>query len=65
MKITVNNKTVEVPENFTLSMLLEQKNIGSSVAVFINGKQLLMKEYDIYKLKENDSIKIIRPLGGG
>lgn len=65
MKIKVNKEAMVVPENFTLSMLLKQRKLGSSVAVFINGKQLLMKEYDTYVLQENDDIKIIRPIGGG
>lgn len=65
MQIIVNKKNINISKNFTLSMLLEKMNLGNWVAVFVNEKQLLIKEYDTYVLKENDNIRIIKPLGGG
>jgi len=65
MKVEVNKKRVDVPENCTISMLLDIINSRYSVAIFVNGKQLLMKEYGSCRLNENDNIRIIRPLGGG
>lgn len=65
MEVKVNQKVVEIPESCTISMLLDQINSSHSIAIFVNGKQLLMSEYNSYALKEKDNIKIIRPLGGG
>jgi len=65
MEVQVNRKVIDIPENFTVSMLLKQINSRHSVAVFVNNKQLLMAEYDKYILNENDNIRVIRPLGGG
>lgn len=65
VKIIVNKEAMTLPENSTVTELLEHINSSKSVAVFINGKQLLLAEYDHHIIKENDDIKIIRPLGGG
>jgi len=61
----VNNKNISIPPGFTVRELLQHIQSSKSVAVFINGKQLLMAEYDGYRLNEEDNVKIIKPLGGG
>ena len=63
--VIVNKKPMNIPDKFTLMDLLSFMNYSKSVAVFINGKQLLQGEYEKYDLKENDNIRIIKPLGGG
>lgn len=65
MEIEVNNEVMSIPRDFTVGMLLKYISYTHSVAVFVNGKQLLMGEYNIYKLKENDRVRVIKPLGGG
>ena len=65
MEIHVNKKTLSIPSDFTVGMLLTHINSSRSVAIFVNGKQLLMAEYDHFQLNQNDHIKIIKPLGGG
>ena len=63
--VIVNKKPMNIPDKFTLMDLLSFMNYSKSVAVFIDGKQLLQVEYEKYDLKENDNIRIIKPLGGG
>ncbi|AKL97230.1 thiamine biosynthesis protein ThiS [Clostridium aceticum] len=65
MEIQVNKEVLCIPPDYTIDMLLKHINYTHYVAVFVNGKQLLMKEYTHYKLQEKDQVKIIRPLGGG
>jgi len=66
MIVNVNNKKEEIPENSTVMDLLESKNLKNrKVSVWVNGKQLLIKEYEDYKLKNNDKIKILKIVGGG
>lgn len=65
MDIIVNKKTIEVPKDCTIDALLQHIKSSKSVAVFVNERQLLMAEYDQYRLNENDMVKIIKPLGGG
>ncbi|NYB75866.1 sulfur carrier protein ThiS [Sedimentibacter hydroxybenzoicus DSM 7310] len=65
MEVIVNNKTMTVPHNYTVSNLIKHLNYIESVAVFINGKQILMSQYGNYQLSKNDNIRIIKPLGGG
>lgn len=65
MKIKVNNGSVSVPEDYTVSRLLDHMKYHASSAVFVNGRQILFREYEIYQLKEMDTVKIVRILGGG
>lgn len=65
MEVIVNNKTMTVPHNYTVSNLIKHLNYIESVAVFINGKQILMSQYTKYQLNQNDNVRIIKPLGGG
>jgi thiamine biosynthesis protein ThiS len=65
MDIQINNKCQSIPDDFTVSMLLYHMNYPKSSAVFINGRQILFREYDNYKLNEKDTVRVIRMLGGG
>ena len=65
MEILLNNKAASIPPDCTVSNLLQYIQSPKSVAVFVNGKQLLMAEYDTYLLNEKDVVKVIKPLGGG
>ena len=66
MIVHVNNKKEEIPANSTVMDLLESKNLKNrKVSVWVNGNQLLIKEYENYNLKNNDKIKILKIVGGG
>ena len=65
MIITLNNKTLAIPPNYTINALLEDINCNESVIVFVNNKKLLLSEYNFYVLKDNDVVKIIMVLAGG
>jgi sulfur carrier protein len=67
MKVIVNNSEVDVPEGISLNDLLQIKGYKSfeRVAVWINGKQLLIKEFEQMTIKLGDKITIIRPIAGG
>jgi sulfur carrier protein len=65
LEVNVNNEILSIPNDYTISMLLQHIQFSKSVAIFINGRQLLMREYEHYPLNEGDKIKIIRLLGGG
>lgn len=65
VEITVNSKAITIPHDFKIISLLKYLNYNKSVAVFVNGKQLLISQYDDYPLKEKDTVRIIKPLGGG
>lgn len=65
MKIVLNERVVEINEGTTVIEFLKNLNYKNKVAVFINGKQLLKSELTHYLIQENDSLRIIRVLGGG
>ncbi len=65
MKVVINGKEQEIPENITVAELLKYLNFRKKSAVWINEKQLLLRDYDIYKISENENIKILKIIGGG
>lgn len=65
MEVIVNKKTITIPEDYKVIDLLKQLDYGKNVAVFIDKKQLLLSEYENTSIKENNNIRILRPLGGG
>ncbi len=65
MDIKLNGKDKRIKDSTTVMELLELLDYSNWVGVWVNGNQLLQKEYEYYIIKDNDEIKIIRPLGGG
>ena len=54
-----------VPSGTTVNGLLELAGYGSRVAVWINGVQLLSREYPDRVIEEGDTLKILRLAAGG
>ena len=65
MKVIINKKEQDIPEGLTVTGLLEHLNLRKKTAIWVNGKQLLLKEYDTWKLSEKDHLKILKIIGGG
>ena len=65
MKIMLNGKECLIEENFTAVMLLETMGYKGKTAIWVNGVQLLLSEYQNYLIKEDDQVKILRIIGGG
>jgi sulfur carrier protein len=64
MNIVLNDKPVEIQEGSLLRDLLNQYGY-KKCAVIINGKHILLKNYESCILKNDDKIKLVRILGGG
>jgi thiamine biosynthesis protein ThiS len=64
MNIFINDKQVEIADDLLLVDLLKQFGHQKSVAI-INGKHILLKDYESYVLKKDDKLKLVRILGGG
>lgn len=65
MLILVNGEPIKTTENAVVMKVLEQQQTGRNVAVWVNGKRLLQKEYLTFALREGDQLRILKPLGGG
>jgi len=65
IKVLINKEEESLDEGSTVRRLLEERGIKSRASVWINGKQLLLSEYDTYIVEENDDIKILRIVAGG
>lgn len=64
ISIVINGKKTEIKEGTTAKQLLDQRSITSG-AVWVNGKQLLKKEYTHVSFNEGDEVKILRLMSGG
>lgn len=65
MQVTVNGKKHILEEGYTLRMFLNDLGLKNMVIVFFNGRKLKISEYDILTLTEGDTLKVIKPVGGG
>lgn len=67
MKIKLNGKLVEIRDNATISDILEVEEIIEPIAVevFVNEKKINYKEYDSYKLNENDEVEYLYLFASG
>jgi sulfur carrier protein ThiS len=61
MIVEINNEKVNLPENITIKQL----NYVGVVAIWVNGQQLLQRDYSTWLIQEGDKIRVIRTLGGG
>jgi len=66
MNISINKEMISLPEETTVTGLLDRLDIERKhIAVEINMEIIPKSEFDEYRLKENDSVEIIRAVGGG
>ncbi|SMP41403.1 sulfur carrier protein ThiS [Anoxynatronum buryatiense] len=65
MRIVVNGESVETVDNAVVIQVLEQQQTGRNVAVWVNERRLLQKEYPTFLLHEGDHLRVLKPLGGG
>ncbi len=66
MNISINKEMISLPEETTITSLLERLDIERKhIAVEINMEIIPKSEYDEYRLKEHDNVEIIWAVGGG
>ncbi|MBR0597903.1 sulfur carrier protein ThiS [Sinanaerobacter chloroacetimidivorans] len=65
IKVLINKEEVIVEEGTVIKSLLAERGAKSRSAVWVNGRQLLLAEYDTYQIQDGDNIKILRVVAGG
>ena len=66
MRISINKELISLPDNITVSKMLEKLEIEKKfIAVEINLNIIPKSDYDSHILRENDSVEIIQAVGGG
>tara|TARA_Y100001949_G_scaffold116535_1_gene99084 strand:- start:953 stop:1174 length:222 start_codon:yes stop_codon:yes gene_type:complete len=66
MRISINKELISLPDNITVSKMLEKLEIEKKfIAVEINLNIIPKSEYDSHIVRENDSVEIIQAVGGG
>jgi thiamine biosynthesis protein ThiS len=66
IKIRLNGKVKEIPENFKVQNLVNNFNIPiKKVAIEINHEILDKKRLNKIQIKKNDKIEIVHFIGGG
>ncbi|MDD2216333.1 MAG: sulfur carrier protein ThiS [Eubacteriales bacterium] len=65
IRIIVNKKEQVIPNGITYDQLLQLLGYTSRVAIWVNGRQLLMADYETRQVREEDEVKIKRIIAGG
>ncbi|MBI64475.1 MAG: thiamine biosynthesis protein ThiS [Chloroflexi bacterium] len=66
MIIKLNGKNQSFNDDISVSELLDDIKLSlSSIAIAINGNIIPKNEYKKTKLKDMDTVEIVRPVGGG
>ena len=66
MKVILNGSPLEVASNITISKILESHNINPAQVIVELNRTIAPKDsWDTLKLKENDSMEVLRFVGGG
>ena len=66
MDITLNGRTVPVPDHTTVQALLEHQGLaGRRVAVEVNGQIVPRGRHPEHVLAPGDRVEIVHALGGG
>lgn len=66
MRVSVNNREQDVPEGLTVRALMELLGVDPRrTSVALNGRVLLIAEYDTTRVSPGDAVRTIRMLAGG
>lgn len=66
MVVSVNGKSVELPEGLSVDGLLEHLKVKREyTAVALNREIMPKTQYADTQLKDGDKVEIVRPMGGG
>jgi len=66
MEITVNGEILKVPENCTLSGLVEQLDlVGKKIAIELNMEIISKSLHSETRLQNKDNIEVVQAIGGG
>lgn len=66
IKIVLNKKEIELKENSTITMLIENMSIETTgIAIAVNNKVIRRKEWQNFVLKDNDIVIVIKAVCGG
>ncbi|NQZ31802.1 MAG: sulfur carrier protein ThiS [Oceanospirillaceae bacterium] len=64
--IMVNNQTMAVADNSTISQLITLAGFADqAIAVAVNGEFVPKAQYGQTTLSHNDAVDIVKPIGGG
>jgi thiamine biosynthesis protein ThiS len=64
INIKINEKEYCVEDDLTPHKLLEERKMKRG-AVWLNGEQLLKKDYETTTFKDGDEVKVLRIMAGG
>ncbi|MBL4762344.1 MAG: sulfur carrier protein ThiS [Gammaproteobacteria bacterium] len=66
MKITLNGKNTDIPDQATATQLVAHLQLtGKRIAMEVNKELVLRSEYLEFILQEGDSVEIVHAIGGG
>ncbi len=66
MQVIINGKAAELPENSSVTDLLQSRKLPEDVVIIeLNGEIINRGKWDSVKLNPDDSLELIRIISGG
>ena len=66
MQVIINGKAAELPENSSVTDLLQARNLPEDIVIIeLNGEIINRGKWDSVKLNPDDSLELIRIISGG
>jgi sulfur carrier protein len=65
MQIVINGELSPLEQPLSIARLLEQLAVRGRLAVEVNGEIVPRSQFDAYHLQPNDTVEIVKAIGGG
>lgn len=65
MHVTVNGNPMTLPEDYTITHLIDQLAVKGRFAIEVNEAIVPRSQYESYTLQSGDRIEVVHAIGGG
>lgn len=65
MRITLNGETREIDSELSIGGLLRELAVHGRLAVEVNGEIVPRSRFSAYHLQPDDTVEIVKAIGGG
>jgi len=65
MRITLNGETREIDAELSIGGLLRELAVQGRLAVEVNGEIVPRSQFNAYHLQPDDTVEIVKAIGGG
>ncbi len=65
MQVVINGAKSEIPDNTSIWNLVKDRKLPAAIVIDLNGAIINREEWENTRLNPDDSLEIIRIIGGG